>query len=272
MTILQKSFLSKTFIAACTSLAFSYAAFAQDSTQNIDTDKEQTQRTEETTIEIAPSFPSFRFVMPEEHRLASEEKSRTIRLLGAVTEHSATDVINQMKALSKEDPNADIEFIINSPGGSISAGFAIYDVMRSLPNDIKTVCEGKAMSMGAFLLSAGTQGKRYTYPNCDIMYHQPSWGTNGKITDMENVVDYGNNMKGRMIRIISTHTGWEPHILRDMMEQDFFVDGAEAQQLGFVDHIIQPAKPDPTPAPRTLPENFCDKPGRSYIPACRPKL
>lgn len=203
----------------------------------------------------------------------SSTSDMTVRLLGPITDKSATEVINKMKSLSQKDPKSDIEFIINSGGGSVTAGFAIYDVMQSLPNDIKTVCEGHASSMAAFLLASGTNGKRYTYPNCEIMFHQPSWGTSGQITDMNITVSAGNQMKERMIKILSNHTGWTPNIMRDMTERNFYIYGDEATDMGFVDKTIEPGKPHIAPVKRdTLPPSFCNKPGHSYIPPCRRDL
>lgn len=235
--------LTKSFLKACTlalPLAFSNAVMADASTEPPKTDN---------------------------------NTDMTIRLLGPIDDKSATVIINKMKSLSKKDPKSDIELIINSGGGSVTAGFAIYDVMQSLPNDIKTVCEGQAASMAAFLLSSGTAGKRYSYPNCEIMFHQPSWGKNGQITDINITASAGNQMKERMIKILSQHTGWTPNILRDMMERNFYIYGDEATSMGFVDKTIEPSKPLADPVKRDkLPPSFCKKPGRSYIPSCRKDL
>lgn len=199
--------------------------------------------------------------------------NRTIRLSGPVNQETAEAIINKMIALSQEDPDADIELRINSPGGDVNQGMAIYDVMKSLPNDIRTVCEGNAQSMGAFLLSAGTQGKRYSYPNCEIMYHQPSWGTNGKITDMTITTAEGNATKDKMIRVIAEDTGWSEKVVRDLLERNFYPNAEEAREMGFIDHVIEETKPDPAPTPKTkanLPGGFCDNQGRKHMDLCQP--
>lgn len=196
---------------------------------------------------------------------------RTIRLTGSVNKATAIKIIDKMIELSKADPNADIELRISSGGGSVPDGMAIYDVMKSLPNDIRTVCEGEAQSMAAFLLSAGTQGKRYAYPNCEIMYHQPSWGTRGQITDMEIITSQGNVSKDQMIEIIAEDTGWSEKVIRDLLERNFYPTAEEAKEMGFIDHIIEEQNPDAAPTPKTkLPDGFCDNPGRNHMDICSP--
>jgi ATP-dependent Clp protease protease subunit len=196
---------------------------------------------------------------------------RTVRLYGPLNQANALQIIEKMKFLSNQDPDSDIRLLINSPGGDMYSAFAIYDVMQSLPNDIETVCEGMAMSAGAFLLTAGTEGKRLAYPNCTIMYHQPSGGAQGKITDMETSVENGREMKRRMTEIISAHSGWDPKVMEEMMERDFFIFPEEAKEMGFIDETIDPVKPEPTPNPQTtFPDGFCDKPGRTHISVCDP--
>lgn len=199
------------------------------------------------------------------------DDARTVRLSGNITPSVAEKVITKLLELSRQDPEADIELRINSGGGSVVAGMAIYDVMKSLPNDIRTVCEGEAQSMAAFLLSAGAQGKRYTYPNCEIMYHQPSWGVNGQITDMDVITAQGNASKDAMIRIIAEDSGWSEDFIRNLLERNFYPTAKEAKEMGFVDHIIRDQNPDPAAPPKfRLPDGFCDNPGRRYIDECRP--
>ncbi len=197
---------------------------------------------------------------------------RTIRLTGVINKATATAVIEKMLELSRKDPNTDIELRINSPGGVVSDGFAIYDVMKSLPNDVRTVCEGEAQSMAAFLLSAGTQGKRFSYQNCEIMYHQPSWGAQGQITDMDVTTAQGNVSKDRMINIIAGDTGLPVKTVRGLLERNFYPSAKEAQAMGFIDHVIKGPKPEVKPAPKTtLPEGFCDNPGRRHMGLCQPE-
>ena len=197
--------------------------------------------------------------------------NRTIRLTGTINTKTAIEVIEKMLELSRKDPKADIELRINSGGGEVNAGFAIYDVMKSLPNDVRTVCEGNAQSMAAFLLSAGTQGKRFAYPNCEIMYHQPSWGETGQITDMQITTAQGNVSKDRMIKLLSRDSGWPERVIRDLLERNFYPTTQEAKEMGFIDHLIEDPNPDPLPAPKTqLPDNFCANRGRLHMELCRP--
>lgn len=199
--------------------------------------------------------------------------NRTIRLTGTINTKTAIEVIEKLLELSRKDPKADIELRINSGGGEVSAGFAIYDVMKSLPNDVRTVCEGNAQSMAAFLLSAGTPGKRFAYPSCEIMYHQPSWGETGQITDMQITTAQGNVSKERMIKILAKDSGWSPKVIRDLLERNFYPTTQEAKEMGFIDHLIEDPAPDPAPAPKTqLPANFCANPGRQHMELCRPSL
>jgi len=196
---------------------------------------------------------------------------RTIRLTGSINKATAVAVIDKMLELSKEDPRADIELRINSPGGVVSDGLAILDVMKSLPNDVRTVCEGEAQSMAAFILSAGTPGKRFAYPNCEIMFHQPSWGETGQITDMQITTAQGNVSKDRLNKILAENSGWPENVIRDLLERNFYPNADEAKQMGFIDQIINDPRPDPAAAPKTqLPNGFCDNPGRRHLHICRP--
>lgn len=199
--------------------------------------------------------------------------NRTIRLTGAINTETAVAIIQKMMELSQKDPVADIELRINSGGGEVDAGLAIYDVMRSLPNDIRTVCEGNAQSMAAILLSGGTQGKRFAYPNCEIMYHQPSWGKNGQITDMQITTAQGNALKNRMNGLLARDSGWPERVIRDLLERNFYPTTEEAREMGFIDQIIADPNPGPAAPPKTqLPDGFCDNPGRRHMQVCRPPL
>lgn len=200
-----------------------------------------------------------------------EEKpeSRVIRLSGEVTTEMATAIIDKMIELSKADPKADIELRINSPGGSVDAGMAIYDVMQSLPNDIRTVCEGEAQSMAAVLLVAGAQGKRYAYPHCTVMMHQPSWGARGKITDMQIITAQGVHDKKRMAEVLSLHTGQPLSTMYQLFDRELYPHENELKEMGIIDHIM-PQKLPKVESKSKLPDNFCNDPGRQHIPLCNP--
>jgi ATP-dependent Clp protease protease subunit len=239
-------------MVAGTALATSMGAFANDTERPDDAPyvQEQTELTATTTTDF-------------------RRANRIIRLTARVGEENAVEVIDQLHLLSKQDPNAEIELRIHSFGGSVSSGIAIYDAMQSIPNDIRTVCEGPVMSMGAFLLSVGTQGKREANQNCDIMYHQISGGGSGKTSDREIHLAAVKELYSRQREILSKHTGWSTDDLEALMINDLYLTPEEAVEMGFIDNVIQPVKPLPNvKARKKLPKGFCDKEERRFISLC----
>lgn len=165
-------------------------------------------------------------------------KDRIIFLGGEVNDDSANLIVAQMLFLEMEDPDADIMLYINSPGGSVYAGMAIYDTMKYLKCDVSTVCIGMAASMGAFLLAAGAKGKRKALPNAEIMIHQPSAGTQGQITDMAIHLKRLEIIKERMNKILSENTGRPFDEVAAACERDNFMSAEEAMAFGLVDKVI----------------------------------
>ena len=163
---------------------------------------------------------------------------RIIFLSEEVNDATASLVVAQLLYLEAQDPDKDIQFYINSPGGSVTAGMAIYDTMQYIKCDVATICVGMAASMGAFLLSAGTKGKRMALPNSEIMIHQPSAGTQGQITDMAIHLKRLETIKKRMNQIMADNTG---HTLEEMTaacERDNFMTAEEAKEFGLIDKVI----------------------------------
>src|SRR6478672_6772278 len=169
-------------------------------------------------------------------------KDRIIFLGTAIDDGVANSVIAQLLFLQMEDGKKDINVYINSPGGSVTAGLAIYDTMQFLTCDVNTYCIGMAASMGAVLLSAGTKGKRFALPNSDIMIHQVSGGAQGQASDVERTVEYMFKLKKRLIRILSQHTGKpEEQVLHDS-DRDYYMSAPEAKAYGLVDEVIKSRK------------------------------
>ena len=165
-------------------------------------------------------------------------KDRIIFLGEDVNDNSAAVVVAQLLFLEAEDPGKDIHLYINSPGGAIHAGMAIYDTMQYIKCDVSTICIGMAASMGAFLLAAGTKGKRMALPNAEIMIHQPSAGTQGQITDMAIHLKRLEIIKGRMNRILSENTGKPLDVVTADCERDNFMSAEEAVEYGLIDKVI----------------------------------
>lgn len=165
-------------------------------------------------------------------------KERIIFLGEEVNETTASLVVAQMLFLESEDPEKDIHLYINSPGGSVTAGMAIYDTMRFIKCDVSTVCIGMAASMGAFLLAAGTKGKRMALPNAEIMIHQPSAGTKGQITDMAIHLRRLEIIKKRMNHILAENTGRDVETVTADCERDNFMTAEEAKEYGIIDKVI----------------------------------
>ena len=164
---------------------------------------------------------------------------RIILLGEEVTRASANLIVAQLLYLESVDPNKDIYLYINSPGGSVTDGMAIYDTMQYIKCDVSTICIGQAASMGAFLLSAGTPGKRIALPNAEIMIHQPSAGTQGQITDMAIHLRRLEQVKERMTRLMAEHTGQPVDVVKDACERDNFMTAEEAKAFGLIDTIIE---------------------------------
>ena len=163
---------------------------------------------------------------------------RIIVLSEDVNDTSASLVVAQLLYLEGQDPDKDISLYINSPGGSISAGMAIHDTMQYIKCDVSTICVGMAASMGAFLLSSGTKGKRIALPNAEIMIHQPSAGTQGKVTDMEIDVEHFLKIKQRINKILSENTGKPVEKVKADSERDNWMSAEEARDYGLVDKVI----------------------------------
>ena len=164
---------------------------------------------------------------------------RIIFLSEEVNDTTASLVVAQLLYLEAQDPDKDIQFYINSPGGSVTAGMAIYDTMRYIKCDVATICVGMAASMGAFLLSAGTKGKRLALPNAEIMIHQPSAGTQGQITDMAIHMKRLQTIKERMNRIMAENTGRSIEEVTAACERDNFMTAEEALAFGLVDRVLE---------------------------------
>ena len=163
---------------------------------------------------------------------------RIIMLSEEVNDTTASLIVAQLLYLEAQDPDKDIQFYINSPGGSVTAGLAIYDTMQYIKADVSTICVGLAASMGAFLLSSGTKGKRLALPNSEIMIHQPSAGTQGQITDMAIHLKRLEIIKKRMNKILSENTGKSVETVTADCERDNFMTAEEAQAYGLVDKVI----------------------------------
>ena len=163
---------------------------------------------------------------------------RIIFLSEEVNDATASLIVAQLLYLEAQDPDKDIQFYINSPGGSVTAGMAIYDTMKYIKCDVATICVGMAASMGAFLLSAGTKGKRLALPNAEIMIHQPSAGTQGQITDMAIHMKRLQTIKERMNRIMAENTGRSIEEVTAACERDNFMTADEALAFGLVDRVL----------------------------------
>jgi len=166
-------------------------------------------------------------------------KDRIIFLGTAINDEVANLLIAQLLFLESEDPDKDINFYINSPGGSVTAGLAVYDTMQYIKPDIATVCIGQAASMGALLLAAGARKKRYSLPNSRIMIHQPMGGFQGQASDIEIQAKEILRMKERLNSILKEHTGKDLEQIQVDTDRDKFMSGIEAKEYGIVDHVIR---------------------------------
>ncbi len=163
---------------------------------------------------------------------------RIIMLTEEVNNTTASLVVAQLLYLESQDPSKDISLYINSPGGSVTAGMSIYDTMQYIKCDVSTICMGMAASMGAFLLAAGTKGKRFALPNSDIMIHQPSGGAQGQATDIMIHADHILQTKKRLNEILSKHTGQPYDVIARDTERDNFMTAQQALEYGIVDKVL----------------------------------
>ena len=165
---------------------------------------------------------------------------RIIMLNDEVNNASASVIIAQMLYLEGQDPEKDINFYINSPGGAVTAGMAIYDTMQYIKCDVSTICMGMAASMGAFLLAAGTKGKRLALPNSEIMIHQPLGGASGQATDVAIRAEWLVKTKEKMTRLMSEMTGQPIERVKQDVERDYFMSAEEGLKYGIIDEIYRP--------------------------------
>ncbi|MBO5417327.1 MAG: ATP-dependent Clp endopeptidase proteolytic subunit ClpP [Clostridia bacterium] len=163
---------------------------------------------------------------------------RIIVLSDEVNDTTASLIVAQLLYLENANPGKDIQFYINSPGGSVSAGLAIYDTMKFIKCDVSTICIGRAASMGAFLLSSGTKGKRLALPNSEIMIHQPLGGTRGQATDIMIATEHILSLKKTLNEILSENTGKPYDIIARDTDRDFYMTAQEACEYGLVDHVV----------------------------------
>lgn len=166
-------------------------------------------------------------------------KDRIIFLGEAVTDASANSIVAQMLFLEADDPNKDIFFYINSPGGSVSAGMAIYDTMQHIQCDVNTICVGTAASMGAFLLAGGTKGKRFALPNSEIMIHQPLGGMQGQATDMQIAMNHMARTKEKLNRMLAENSGQTYEKVCADTDRDNWMSADEAVQYGLIDKVMK---------------------------------
>lgn len=166
-------------------------------------------------------------------------KERIIFLADEVNDQTASLVVAQLLFLESEDPNKDIQLYINSPGGSVTAGMAIYDTMNYIKCDVSTICIGMAASMGAFLLSSGAKGKRLALPNAEVMIHQPSGGAKGQATEIQIVAENILKTKKKLNEILATNTGQTVEKIAEDTERDNFMSAEEAKAYGLIDEIVE---------------------------------
>lgn len=166
-------------------------------------------------------------------------KDRIIFLGDQVNDHTASLIVAQLLHLESEDPDKDIFLYINSPGGSITAGMAIYDTMQYIKPDVATICVGMAASMGAFLLTAGAKGKRFALPNSEIMIHQPLGGTQGQATDIKIHAERIIRMRSKLNEIMAERSGQPLDRIEKDTERDFFMTSSEAKEYGLIDEVLE---------------------------------
>ncbi len=166
-------------------------------------------------------------------------KERIIFLSGEVNDHIADLIVAQLLFLESEDPKKDIQIYINSPGGSVSAGLAIYDTMQYIKPDVSTICIGRAASMGAFLLASGKKGKRFALPNADVMIHQPLGGAQGQAEDIKIQAEKILKVRALLNNILSERTGQPLEKIEKDTDRDFYMTAKEAREYGLIDEVIE---------------------------------
>ena len=166
-------------------------------------------------------------------------KDRVIFMTGVVEDHMANLIVAQMLFLESENPDKDIHLYINSPGGSVTAGLSIYDTMQFIQPDVSTMCVGQAASMGAFLLAGGATGKRMALPHSRMMIHQPSGGAQGQASDIEIQANEIINLRKKLNKLLSLHTGQKEEVITQDTERDHFMGAEEAKEYGLVDKVIE---------------------------------
>ena len=167
-------------------------------------------------------------------------KDRIIMLGSAIDDNVANSIISQLLFLQAQDSEKDIYLYINSPGGSVTAGFAIYDTIQHIKPDVQTICIGMAASMGSFLLAAGTKGKRFALPNAEVMIHQPLGGAQGQATEIEIAANHILKTREKLNRILAERTGQSIERIQKDTDRDNFLTADEAKEYGLIDHVMQP--------------------------------
>ncbi|MGA0028109.1 MAG: ATP-dependent Clp endopeptidase proteolytic subunit ClpP [Steroidobacteraceae bacterium] len=178
-------------------------------------------------------------------------KERVVFMVGPVEDYMANVIVAQLLFLESENPDKDIHLYINSPGGSVSAGLALYDTMQFIKPDVSTICVGQAASMGAVLLSAGAKGKRFVLPHSRVMIHQPLGGFQGQATDIEIHTREILDARDRLNRILSTHTGQSIDKIRIDTDRDNFMSGEQAKDYGLIDAVLDRRAQLPAAAPKS---------------------
>ena len=167
-------------------------------------------------------------------------KDRIIMLGSAIDDNVANSIVSQLLFLQAQDSEKDIYLYINSPGGSVTAGFAIYDTIQHIKPDVQTICIGMAASMGSFLLAAGTKGKRFALPNAEVMIHQPLGGAQGQATEIEIAANHILKTREKLNRILAERTGQNIETIQKDTDRDNFLTADEAKEYGLIDHVMQP--------------------------------
>ena len=167
-------------------------------------------------------------------------KDRIIMLGSAIDDNVANSIVSQLLFLQAQDSEKDIYLYINSPGGSVTAGFAIYDTIQHIKPDVQTICIGMAASMGSFLLAAGTKGKRFALPNAEVMIHQPLGGAQGQATEIEIAANHILKTREKLNRILAERTGQSIERSQKDTDRDNFLTADEAKEYGLIDHVMQP--------------------------------
>ena len=167
-------------------------------------------------------------------------KDRIIMLGSAIDDNVANSIVSQLLFLQAQDSEKDIYLYINSPGGSVTAGFAIYDTIQHIKPDVQTICIGMAASMGSFLLAAGTKGKRFALPNAEVMIHQPLGGAQGQATEIEIAANHILKTREKLNRILAERTGQNIETIQKDTDRDNFLTADEAKEYGLIDNVMQP--------------------------------